>query len=179
MDEIEIWKDIINFVHWYMISNFGRVKSLARIIVRNNGRIQNVRERIRKDCIDGKGYHFIYLTKNGKRTSKKIARLVAEAFIPNPLNKPEVNHLFGKDDNRATSLEWVTGSENVRHSLDILGCKRAKGIKNNAAKLTEQQVREIRLLKGKMFQREIAKMYGVSRPIIGHIFKNEYWSHVV
>ncbi len=63
------------------------------------------------------GYKFVQLSKNGKIYNKKIHRLVAEAFIPNPYNKPEINHKDGnKHNNNAENLEWVNRSENMRHA---------------------------------------------------------------
>lgn len=72
-----------------------------------------------KPMLDG-GYGKVDLSPNGK--SKKIHRLVAVAFIPNPENKPQVNHKNGiRHDNRAVNLEWSTSKENIRHSFDVLG----------------------------------------------------------
>lgn len=100
----EIWKDVEGY-EGYQVSNKGRVKSLN---FRHTGK-----ERILKSNPDG-GYCLVSLYRNGKRTSKKIHRLVATAFIPNPENKPEVNHInHNKRDNRASNLEWVTSEENL------------------------------------------------------------------
>lgn len=69
-----------------------------------------------------RGYEAVSLYKNNKRTHKTVHRLVAEAFIPNPDNKPEVNHINGdKADNRIENLEWVTRSENKLHRYRVLG----------------------------------------------------------
>lgn len=68
------------------------------------------------------GYAYVVLSKNGKAFCKKIHRLVAIAFIKNPLNKKEVNHKDGnRTNNSALNLEWVTGSENIKHSYEKLG----------------------------------------------------------
>lgn len=71
-----------------------------------------------------KGYMYVHLCKNGHTCNKSVHRLVAEAFIPNPDNKPEVNHKNGiRDDNRANNIEWCTHQENIIHSFKELGRK--------------------------------------------------------
>ncbi|MBE6156988.1 MAG: hypothetical protein E7161_04530 [Firmicutes bacterium] len=101
---MEIWKSIEGYEN-YEISNLGNVKSLYNNI-------------IRKPRIGKNGYYYITLWKNGKCKSKKNHRLVAEAFIPNPDNLPQVNHKDGnKLNNCVDNLEWCTASYNVRHAI--------------------------------------------------------------
>lgn len=100
----EIWKDIEGYEGKYEISNTGRVKSYYG--PRGDYRIAYLKPRIGKQ-----GYYFVNLTKNKKIKSKKIHRLIAEAFIPNPFNKAEVNHINGiKTDNNIDNLEWTTSA---------------------------------------------------------------------
>lgn len=97
----EEFKDIKGYEGLYQISNLGRVKSLN---YRHTGR-----EKILKLKIDKDGYLLICLYKNGKQKFFTIHRLVAEEFIPNPNNLPQVNHKNEiKDDNRMENLEWCT-----------------------------------------------------------------------
>ena len=90
----EIWKDIEEWEGYYQISNIGRVKSLARMILGSNGQIYHVKERILKPHLDKKGYYTIMFHKNHERKPKLIYvhRLVAQAFVENPNNYEVVNH---------------------------------------------------------------------------------------
>jgi hypothetical protein len=113
----EVWKDIENFEGIYQISNFGRVKSLDRVIDTRNGK-STIKGVIVNPC--GKPYLFVYLSKNNKSKYHAIHRLVAQAFIPNLENKPQVNHIDGdKTNNVVSNLEWVTQSENMLHAYRI------------------------------------------------------------
>lgn len=108
----EVWKDVVGYEGLYKISDLGRVKSLPR-----NGTIPE--ERIMVNKLTKQGYITICLSKNDIKKHLKIHRLVAIAFIPNPENKKEVNHIDGnKSKNGVTNLEWVTRSENMKHAFD-------------------------------------------------------------
>ena len=108
--EEEIWKPIKGYEGLYEISNLGRVKSL------NYNRTG--KEEILKNAECSNGYLTVGLTKNGKQKLFKIHRLVAEAFIPNPENKPCIDHINTiKNDNRVENLRWVTNEENNNNPL--------------------------------------------------------------
>ena len=119
----EIWKDIPNYEGLYQISNLGRVKSFPRKGTHTK------KERILKFAKSNKNYLIAMLTKHNKRKAKSVHRLVAEAFIPNPNNFPQVNH---KDENRhnncVDNLEWCTnhyncnyGNRSVKLSIALKG----------------------------------------------------------
>lgn len=103
-NNIEIWKPVVGWEDSYMVSNLGRVKN-------KNGKILS-------PCDNGKGYKYIQLNKKG-RHKMYIHRLVAEAFLPNPDNKPEIDHINGNpSDNRVfENLRWVTKLENMNNPI--------------------------------------------------------------
>lgn len=120
----EIWKDIKDYEGLYQVSNFGNVKSLPRKT--NNQYNKGI---IMKQMIY-RGYSKVQLNKNGKIKWFAVHRLVAQAFLPNLDNKPQVNHIDGnKLNNNLSNLEWVTGSENQLHSYRIL--KNTPSMKNH------------------------------------------------
>jgi len=111
---------------------------------------------------------------------RRVHRIVAEHWKRNPKNYPIVNHLDGdKLNNHADNLQWCTASMNNQHALDT-GLRKGRGEGNHFAKLTEDDVREIRrLIKSKeMKQRDMAKIYGVSESTITDIKTRKSWKHL-
>lgn len=112
---IEIWKDIIGYEGIYQVSNLGRIKIIKNMHKGNKTTFMEISP-------NRYGYCRVSLWKNKKRKTYCVHRLVAEAFIPNPENKPQVNHKDGqKSNNDAENLEWATSSENQTHSCRVLG----------------------------------------------------------
>lgn len=113
----EKWKDVVNFEGYYLISNWGRIKSVEREIIRKKqGRIV-VKEKFLKADKTPKGYYRIQLQSKNKTKNMLVHRMVAEAFIPNPENKSQINHKNTiKTDNYIDNLEWVNNSENQIHA---------------------------------------------------------------
>lgn len=116
---MEIWKQIKGYEIIYKISNNGTVERVGGSVTRLNHFLY-VPAKVMLPKDNGKGYLRIKLTKNGKEKRVMLHRLIAESFIPNPENKPQVNHINGiKTDNKIENLEWVTHLENIRHSIKI------------------------------------------------------------
>lgn len=141
-EEYEVWKDIKGYEGLYQVSNLGRVHSLDRFVPRKTGTVQKVHGKILKLTEDKDGYHQVSLWKRNKVKKAKVHRLVGEAFIPNPNNLPEINHINEvKNDNRVGNLEWCTRKENINHgtrSEQVAKTKRKPviGINLNTGKKT-------------------------------------------
>ena len=127
----EIWKDVKDYEGLYQVSNLGRVRSLPRKGTRTKG---NYLLKARKNK---KGYLNLKLSKNRKAKSYRIHRLVSQAFIPNPDNLPQVNHIDGnKLNNCVDNLEWCTNEYNMKESIRL-------GLRNNAYKLGREHCRSV------------------------------------
>ena len=110
----EEWRDVVDYEGLYMVSNLGRVKSLER----RGSRGYKVKERILTGTIDKNGYIIVNLRKDNKNKQFKVHRLVAIAFIPNPENKPFIDHINTIcNDNRVDNLRWCTQKENCNNEL--------------------------------------------------------------
>lgn len=122
--EGEIWKDIPNYEGLYAISNFGRVKALAKTYYCGNYPVKREKgEHLLKLSEHRLGYMKCMFTKDGNEKVLYIHRLVALCFIDNSLNKTEVNHKDGnKKNNHYSNLEWNTRSENMQHAF-VTGLK--------------------------------------------------------
>ena len=161
----ETWKDVPNFDGKYQINNKGDIRHKDRL------------DKYLKPAKNRKGYLTVGLWGNHKGNTFRVHRLVAQVFIPNPENKPQINHINGiKTDNRVENLEWVNNSENVRHA-DKLGLRRCvKGEKHYMCKLSETDIEAIR--KSYIFRHPefgtvaLAKKYGVSQQHISNILNN-------
>lgn len=118
----EIWKEISGYEGYFEVSNLGNFRSRDRFIkYKSTGTRLYPGKPLKTETIV-EGYQRIVLMKDAIKKRYMCHRLVAQEFIPNPDNKPYVNHINGnKADNRAENLEWVTQSENELHSHSVLG----------------------------------------------------------
>lgn len=171
---MEIWKPLI-----YKGQYFG-----DRFVISNKGNLKNIKTgTIYKLQTTSKGYKVIYVTL-GKRHSGlliRIHRAVAETFIPNPNNLPQVNHKdCNKSHNDVENLEWVTCKENIMHaeSKNLINLFKS-GYENHNCKLSENIVIEIRKsykIGDKEFGlKPLARKYGVSRNTIRDVVRNKTW----
>lgn len=127
----EIWKPVVGYEGYYEVSNYGRVKRLETRVNSNRGG-RAVREKILKQIITKYGYLTVHLCVDNKRAKKKVHRLVAEAFIPNPLNLPCVNHKNEiKTDNFVENLEWCTVEYNNNYGTHQERCRQNKITKHD------------------------------------------------
>lgn len=165
MSKKEIWRPVVGLEDAYEVSNFGEIRNIKTSLLR----------RLNKDR---KGYLYASLWKNNKGKCVKAHRAVAEAFIPNPLNKPQVNHKdCNVSNNHVSNLEWCTPKENSQHMVNLGNS--TKGEKSGNHVLTDVKVREIRILLKNVSQYKIARMYSVSRSTISKIHLNTAWKHVI
>lgn len=167
---MEIWKEIPGTD--YSVSNEGRVASR-----KHRG------WKVLRNGINSAGYCLVVLCVNGARQNRFVHRLVAEAFLgPCPTPGHEVNHIDGtRINNLVENLEWVTGSENQRHRIDVLGRNNTPhGEAHCRAKLTDDLVRGIRVrYAAGEAQSKIAADLGVCQSSISRIVSGENWGWLV
>lgn len=164
----EIWKPIPDTD--YAVSNTGKVASMKWN-----------RWRVLKPATNRHGYLQVVLCHGGAMTTRLVHTLIANAFLgEKPTPEAEVNHKNGaRADNISENLEWLTPSENMKHSYQFLGRKSyaPRGQKSGQSKLTERDVLDIkRRLSAGESQYEIAKVFSVARPTIGHIAAGATWA---
>lgn len=183
----EFWKSISGYEGMYEVSNKGNVRSLDRKIYnKGNDSFYQVKGRMIKQSACGKEYendnHYlsVSLCKDGVGCHKRVHRLVANAFVPNPDNKPFVNHDNGiKYDNRDVNLSWTTDRENKIHASN--NGLMSKGESSGTNVLTKNQVLEIRSAydMGCFSYKDLAEAYDVHKQTIAPIIRGETWQHLL
>lgn len=166
----EEWRNIPGEAN-YEVSSSGRVKSCARTITRNNGRVQTIKERILKQAEDDWGYYQVRIN----RKTYKVHRLVAMAFMGERPTNNVIRHLDGNNKNNTVSnLMYGTYSQNV------LDCYDYRGVISAKQKLNEEKARTImELISSGEQNRHIAKRFGVSEQTICDIKHGRIYNWVV
>ena len=176
----EEWRPIEGYEGLYEVSNLGQVRSLDRFMKGPNGEQRPLKGKLKKPTKNFKGYYTVSLHREGKAVTYTVHRLVAVAFLGQPPEGHVVCHgPKGQQCNEVTNLSWGTYKQNSGPDRHRDGTD-ARGEKCSTAKLNEMQVCEIRrLLESKsMTQKEIAKIFGVSRGNITHINTRKTWGHL-
>lgn len=118
INDDEEWRDIPEWEGMYQISNKGRVKSVDRYVTGRDGVVKHRQEKLISIRPSGSGYCNVSLYRDNKEHNKGVHRLVAQAFIPNPKNLPEVDHIDSNPMNNCVeNLRWVTAAENTAHRI--------------------------------------------------------------
>lgn len=174
----EIWMPINGYEGIYEISNYGNIRSLDRRKRHSNiGFTSICKGQTLKPKTHANGYYEVSLCKNGKSKFKLIHRLVAQSFIENPENKPQVNHKNGnKKDNHINNLEWVTQKGNAEHAVKIGLYGNGERMYNHI--LSEKDVLEIRKLYPENTLSQLSNSYKVSITTIHYIVTRRAWKHV-
>ncbi|MFM2567485.1 HNH endonuclease [Enterobacter sp. DN] len=171
----------------YQVNERGDVLSFPREILKGDGSKQRFRGQQLKPFLNSAGYCVVRLSdaSSGRRVIARVHRLVAEAFLPNPDGKPEVNHIDGDKANPSLrNLEWVTPHENRKHAWDTGLRNRThlpayKGEMQANSKLNDESVMEIRSLRSSgVSYGVLSKRYGVSKRTIIRVVTGESWSHL-
>ena len=176
--EGEIWKTIKNCPN-YNISNLGRLKSLKW----TKGSYYKVEDYplIMKQSLNHKGYCQTHIKDfNGKDIPVRIHRLVGEAFIENPNNLPQINHLDTiKTNNTVNNLEWSINLDNMRHAIEHgLRIDLAKGEKNGRALLKENEVIYIYTNPDRLTSKQLSDKYNVKMQTLLGIYSNKNWTYL-
>jgi len=162
---MEIWMDVKGFEGLYKVSSLGSVFMVKKARNQTLLKVKN-------------GYILCDLSKNGNKKRISVHRLVSLHFIDNPENKEQVNHKNGiKTDNRVENLEWMTSSENQRHSIETGLKKILKGDQCDS-KLKEFQAKIIKYGLKNLTQKNISDIYGISRVTVSDIRRGKSWKHI-
>lgn len=176
----EIWKDVNGYSGLYQVSNLGRVRSVDRMITYSDGRNFKYKQKILNWNIGTKSRRcYVHLYQNSKRKGMLIHRLVAIAFLENPLNLPEINHIDGNTlNNQVSNLEWISHLDNMQHGFRT-GLINNTGVLHGNNKYTEDQIlKVIGLIKEGSTSIQIEKLTNVKAATVNAIRKGSQWRHL-
>ena len=160
---IELWKPVHNYTDTYEVSDLGVIRSIPRVRLHPSGGVMWDIGKILKPFNSGKGYHQVRLCRDKIQIDKKVHRLVARAFCFGYSKELQVNHINEiRTDNRAVNLEWVTQAENLHKASKILDWDTVADIRATYKE-------------GVFNQRDLAKIFGISQPMVSCIIRNTQW----
>lgn len=175
----DTWREDINTGEWaeipewsgYFVNKKGQVKSV-KVEYNEHFHTKTTKEKMLSSFSDAHGYLRINLSDGERRKMTLVHRLVAQAFIPNPDNKPHINHINGnKQDASAENLEWCTPSENEWHSYHVLG-KKTNLVNHAIRKFDDETAEAIRTEHSNGATYEVlAEKYGCNRMTIGQVVR--------
>lgn len=176
LNMVEIWKDIEGYEGYYQVSNIGNVKSLDRLTTHS----RRIKGGLLYKDLRCNGYYFVNLYRGQVKYSQTIHRLVALAFIPNLLNKPQINHLNSiRTDNRVENLEWCTNSENQKHAykfgfqVSVKGNLGYTGIRSKNANKINQLSKNNEFIRSFYGASEAQRITGIKASNIYKALKNK------
>lgn len=173
----EIFKDVPHYEGLYQVSNFGRVKSLQRLVKHNYGGLKTLKERLLRIGIDSCGYCVVVLCKNGYKETFKVHRIVAQCFLIPIKDKTHVNHKDGnKSNNSIDNIEWCNRSENVIHAIKTGLLKIKKGKEHcNYGSENKVSKKVIDTKSGRIFNtiREASETTKYTQKYISSMLRNE------
>ena len=175
----EIWKDIAGYEGIYQVSSTGLIKSLDRISYKGD-KINQLKGRLLKPYLNlVSGYLSVSLSSDGIVIAFTIHRLVANAFIPNPNEYREVNHISGiKIDNSVENLEWCTRNHNIKHAYDIGLRDRYHKRKWGIIKPIDAMIMKEARAAGFLI-RQIASYWKINETSVGDVLKGKHWTQRV
>jgi len=177
----EVWEYVVGYEKKYQVSNLGRVKRSGYNKVSKDCKYRRaykdekeIAQMIRKN-----GYKKLSLGLNKVIKNELVHRLVALAFIQNPMNKKCVNHIDGnKENNNVKNLEWATSKENINHAIDI-GLVDNKGENSPVSKLTNGDVIKIKsMFKSGVLPISISNILRIKYVTVYSITSNRNWKHI-
>lgn len=180
----ELWAPFPEYEDLYEVSNMGRVRTVLHKFedLKRSKKVMRLfwGHIIKKPNSDKDGYQSIMVSRNGERSYRKVHRMVAIAFLDNPNNLPDVNHINGvKHDNRLSNIEWVSHRDNILHCYSH---RLHSGIGEAHCwnKLKTEQVLRIREMweQKEASRMEISKRFGVSEGCVSNIIYRKTWKHL-
>lgn len=165
-----MWKEIEDYEGYYMVSDSGEIRSIDRYVSDTSGKFKGkqrfLRGRHMKQTMGANGYFVVNLRKDRKSNVIPVHVLVAKAFIPNPLNKPTVNHKDGdKSNNNRINLEWASYSENNLHAIRT-------GLRTPRHNMINQYNLNGELISTYNSACEASRKTGINRGCISHCINN-------